>query len=140
MAETFQLKLVTPTGVVYDGAVAEVTAEGPLGQFGILANHINFITSLVPGILDVSEPDGAHEYWVVSVGLAEVREGVMTVLADTAEPTAKVNAQEASREEQLADAKVSTMSTYDADYPQAKHDLDLARAKVEAANLQQSRH
>jgi F-type H+-transporting ATPase subunit epsilon len=140
MAESFQLKLVTPTGVVFDGPVNEVIGVGPLGQFGVLAEHINFITSLVPGILQVIEPGGAHEYWIVSGGLAEVREGVMTVLADSADPPAKVNAADASREEQLADAKVSSMSSYDPDYEQAHHDLELARAKVEAANLQQSRH
>jgi F-type H+-transporting ATPase subunit epsilon len=139
MAESFQLNLVTPTGIVFQGLVIEVIAWGPLGQFGVLAEHINFITSLVPGVMEIIEPDGAHEYWVVSGGLAEVREGVMTVLADSAEAPAKLDATEAAREEELADAKVSTMSTYDPDYEAAHHELELARAHVEAATLHQSR-
>ena len=48
MADTFQFKLVTPTGVLFDGAVEQVTAVGALGEFGVLPLHINFITSLVP--------------------------------------------------------------------------------------------
>jgi F-type H+-transporting ATPase subunit epsilon len=139
MAESFQLNLVTPTGVVFQGLVTEVIGWGPLGQFGVLAEHINFNTSLVPGVLEIIEPDGAHEYWVVSGGLAEVREGVMTVLADSAEPPANLNVTDAAREEELADAKVSAMSIYDPDYEAAHHDLELARAHVEAAALQQSR-
>jgi F-type H+-transporting ATPase subunit epsilon len=140
MAETFQLRLVTPTGIVYEGPVTEVTAKGPLGEFGILAEHINFITSLVPGILDVTLPDGSHHRWVVAGGLAEVRDGTLTLLADAAEAPEKLDAAAAHREEQLADAKVSAMSSYDPDYESAHHDLELARARVEAATQEDAQH
>ena len=50
MAATFPFTLVTPTGVVAEGQAEQVTAIGPLGEFGVLADHINFITSLVPGV------------------------------------------------------------------------------------------
>src|SRR5215469_9644395 len=133
MAETFPLRLVTPTGIVYEGPVTGVTAKGPLGEFGILAQHINFITSLVPGVVDVSLPDGAQERWVVAGGLAEVRDGTLTLLADTAEPPAELDAAAAARAEQLADARVSAMSSYAGEYEAAHHDLELARARVEAA-------
>jgi F-type H+-transporting ATPase subunit epsilon len=140
MAETFQLRLVTPTGIVYEGSVAEVTAKGPLGEFGVLAEHINFITSLVPGIVDVTLPGGSHQRWVVAGGLAEVREGTLTLLADTAEAPEKLDAAEARREEQFADAKVSAMSSYDPKYESAHHDLELARARVEAAGHKDAPH
>ncbi len=140
MAETFQLRLVTPTGIVFEGPVAEVTAKGPLGEFGILAEHINFITSLVPGIVDVTLPDGAHLRWVVAGGLAEVHDGTLTLLADTAEAPEKLDAAEAAREEKLSDAKVSAMSSYDPDYEAAHHDLELARARVEAAGHKDAQH
>jgi F-type H+-transporting ATPase subunit epsilon len=139
MAESFQLRLVTPTGIVFEGLVTEVVAWGALGQFGVLAEHINFITSLVPGVLEITEPDGAHQYWVVSGGLAEVREGVMTVLADSAEAPARLSGADAAREEEAADAKVSSMSSYDLDYAAAHHELELARARREGAALHESR-
>lgn len=140
MAETFQLRLVTPTGIVFEGPVAEVTAKGPLGEFGVLAEHINFITSLVPGIVEVTLPDGSHRRWVVAGGLAEVRDATLTLLADTAEAPEKLDATQAQREEQLADAKVSAMSTYDPEYESAHHDLELARARVEAAGHRDAQH
>jgi len=83
MAETFSLELVTPTGIVYQGDVEEVTAWNPIGQFGVLAEHINFITSLVPGVVEIKLPDGVILYYVVSGGLAEVKDGKMTILADS---------------------------------------------------------
>ena len=51
----------------------------------MLADHINYITSLVPGVVEVKLPDGGMLYYVVSGGLAEVKDGKMTILADSAE-------------------------------------------------------
>lgn len=67
MAAAFPFRLVTPTGIVFEGDAAEVSAIGPLGEFGILPEHINFITSLVPGVLEARLPDGTAMHWVVSV-------------------------------------------------------------------------
>jgi F-type H+-transporting ATPase subunit epsilon len=135
MAATFPVRLVTPTGIVFEGEVEEVSAIGPLGEFGVLPDHINFITSLVPGLLEARLPDGAKMHWVVSGGLAEVKDGVMTVLASSAESPQSVDAAAASAEVQQADEQFSTLSFYDPSYQAANEALQLARARVEAANL-----
>ena len=135
MASTFAFRLLTPTGIVFDGAVEEVSAWGPLGEFGILADHINFITSLVPGVLEARMNDGAKRHWVVSGGLAEVKDGVLTVLANSAETPESVDASAASAEVQVADARFSELSFYDPEYAPAQEALALARARVEAAAL-----
>ena len=133
MATTFQFKLITPTGVVFDGPVEEVSAIGPLGQFGVLAEHINFITSLVPGVLDAHLAEGRTMRWVVSGGLAEVKDGVLTVLASGAETPESVDASAAAAEVQEAEKKFSTLSYYDRAYAPAQDALKLALARVEAA-------
>lgn len=133
MASTFPFTLVTPTGVVAEGQAEQVSAAGPLGEFGVLADHINFITSLVPGVLEVRIPDGAAMRWVVSGGLAEVKDGVMTVLASSAESPESIDAGAAAVQAQDADQKVSNLSFYDPEYAPAHEALMLARARVEAA-------
>lgn len=133
MSATFQFRLLTPTGIVFEGAVEEVSAKGPLGEFGVLAEHINFITSLVPGVLNARLEDGNSRKWVVSGGLAEVKDGVMTVLASGAESPEVLDANAAAAEVQAADAKFSNLSFYDPDYPAANEALMLARAHAEAA-------
>jgi F-type H+-transporting ATPase subunit epsilon len=135
MATTFQVRIVTPTGVVFEGEVEQVTAVGPLGEFGVLAEHINFITSLVPGVLEAKLPGGGAKHWVVSGGLAEVKDGVMTVLASSAESPESVDANAAAAEVKEADEKFSNMSFYDPDYAPTQEALKLAQARVEAANL-----
>jgi len=135
MAGTFPFTLVTPTGVVAEGQVEEVSAIGPLGEFGVLADHINFITSLVPGVLEARLPDGETMHWVVSGGLAEVKDGVMTVLASSAESPESIDPAAAAAQVQQADEKFSNLSFYDPDYAPAHEALMLARARVEAAAL-----
>ena len=110
MASTFPFRLVTPTGIVFEGDAVEVSAIGPLGEFGVLAEHINFITSLVPGVLEAKLPDGTAMHWVVSGGLAEVKDSVMTVLASSAESPETVDASAAAaRSPDEADKKFSTL-------------------------------
>jgi F-type H+-transporting ATPase subunit epsilon len=135
MAATFPFRLVTPTGIVFEGDAAEVSAVGPLGEFGVLPDHINFITSLVPGVLEAQLPDGSKMHWVVSGGLAEVKDSVMTVLASSAESPETVDASEAKAQVQEADEKFSNMSFYDPDYAAAQDALKLAEARVEASAL-----
>src|SRR5208337_4146548 len=133
MAATFPVRLVTPTGIVFEGDVEEVSAIGPLGEFGVLPDHINFITSLVPGVLEARLPDGTKMHWVVSGGLAEVKDSVMTVLASSAESPETVDAASAAAQVDEADRQFSNLSFYDPNYAQAQEALQLARARVEAS-------
>jgi F-type H+-transporting ATPase subunit epsilon len=135
MASTFPFRLVTPTGVVFEGDAAEVSAVGPLGEFGVLPDHINFITSLVPGVLEARLPDGTSMNWVVSGGLAEVKDSVMTVLANSAESPQTIDARAAAEQVQQADQKFSDTSFYDPNYAAARDALKLAQARVEASTL-----
>ncbi len=133
MAETFSLELVTPTGIVYQGDVEEVTAWNPIGQFGVLAEHINFITSLVPGVVEINLPDGAILYYVVSGGLAEVKDGKMTILADSAEEPAMIDVGGVEQFLRDIENEVAGLSMYEAEFEIKQHDLLLARARHRAA-------
>jgi F-type H+-transporting ATPase subunit epsilon len=135
MASTFPFRLLTPTGIVFEGDAAEVSAIGPLGEFGVLPEHINFITSLVPGVLEAQLPDGTRMHWVVSGGLAEVKDSVMTVLANSAESPQTIDASAAKIQVQEADEKFSNMSFYDPNYVAAQDALKLAEARVEASAM-----
>ena len=84
MADKIRLRVVTPSRQVLDEEVDEVTAPGELGEFGVLPNHIAFLSTLVPG--ELSYKQGAHKVTLaISGGYAEVLDNVMTVLAPAAE-------------------------------------------------------
>jgi F-type H+-transporting ATPase subunit epsilon len=140
MAESFQFRLVTPTGVLYDGQVEQATAVGALGEFGVLPHHTNFITSLVPGVLTLRTGDAAMTEYLVSGGLAEVKDGEMTVLALDAVPVASVDPIAAAPEVQAAEEKLSRMSFYDLGYAEAEETLRLARSRAEIQQLWRAPH
>jgi len=133
MAETFTLELVTPTGVAYQGEVEEVTAWNPLGQFGVLAEHINYITSLVPGIVEITLPGGAMQYWVASGGLAEVKDGKMTILADSAEEPGSIDVTAVEIDIREVEGRIAGISMYAEEFETTRHDLMLAQARHRAA-------
>ncbi len=140
MADTFPLQIVTPTGIVYEGEAEEVTAEGPLGQFGVLPDHINFITSLVPGIMEVDLAGGEARYYVVSGGLAEVKDGKMTVLADSAEEPGTIRVEEVDVAIRDLEGRIVEVRMYAEEFEPMHRDLMLARARRRAATeLQQGR-
>ena len=43
MADKIRLRVVTPSRLLLDEEVDEVTAPGELGEFGVLPNHISFL-------------------------------------------------------------------------------------------------
>jgi F-type H+-transporting ATPase subunit epsilon len=112
MAGKLQLKVVTPSRVVVEAGVDEVSLPGILGQIGILPGHASLLTSLRIGELGYQQ--GAREYFLaLQWGFAEIADDTVTVLADVAELPAEIDieaarADKSAAEEALrsADAKV----------------------------------
>ncbi len=128
MAATFSFKLVTPTGVVFDGPVEQVGAVGALGQFGVLADHTNLITSLAPGLMTIRTGDGQVLEYLVMGGLVEVKDGAMTALASSAEPPEKAAPADPA-ELQAAEARLAAMSMFDPGYDEAQQAVAMLRAR-----------
>jgi F-type H+-transporting ATPase subunit epsilon len=84
MATPFHFELVSPEKLVFSGEVEQVDVPGAEGDFGVLAGHAPFVTTLRPGMLTVHGPGGAQKM-VVLGGFAEVSAEGLTVLADVAE-------------------------------------------------------
>ena len=64
-----RLKVRIPTEVLLDQEVIGIKAEAENGWFTILPRHIDFVSSLVPGILCFQSPGGAIEYLAIDRGI-----------------------------------------------------------------------
>jgi len=64
-----RLKVWIPTEVLLDEEVRKITAEAEDGWFCILPRHIDFVTSLVPGILSFQLPNQETEYLAIDRGV-----------------------------------------------------------------------
>ncbi|MSP31307.1 MAG: F0F1 ATP synthase subunit epsilon [Pseudolabrys sp.] len=82
--ETFHFELVSPEKLLFSGEVEQVDVPGAEGDFGVLAGHAPFVSTLRPGILTVHGAGGEQKI-VVLGGFAEVSAEGLTVLADVAE-------------------------------------------------------
>lgn len=132
MANEFQLRVVTPTRAVVDQPVTEVTAPGTLGEFGVLPDHANFLTSLDSGRLTYKDAAGAH-LLAIRDGFAEVANNVMTVLAEAAEAPAEVNTATARTELQAAEAELAQLAPIDPAFAAAESRRRWAQARLEIA-------
>ncbi len=109
MAETFQFDLVSPEKLLMSDPVEQVTVPGADGQFTVLKGHAPFLSTLKPGILDITAEDGSSQQIYVRGGFADVNASGLTVLAEQAMPMEEVNAeimaqQVTDAQEDLADA------------------------------------
>ena len=79
-------ELVTPERLVRADEVHMVVVPGVEGEFGVMAGHAPFMTTLRDGLLKVyKSAGGAPESIAVSGGFAEVGDKGLTVLAESAE-------------------------------------------------------
>lgn len=103
---TFNFELVTPERLVLSGEAQQVVVPGAEGDFTVLAGHAPFISTLRPGILDVTLPQGRQQL-LVKKGIAEADPARLTVLAQTAVPLEDLQGARLASELQLAEAQVA---------------------------------
>ena len=78
-------ELVTPEKLVMSEDVYMVVVPGTEGEFGVMAGHAPYMSTLRDGDLAIYRSAGANpEKIPVSAGFAEVSERGLTVLAESA--------------------------------------------------------
>ena len=138
MADKIRLRVVTPSRLMLDDVVDEVTAPGALGEFGVLPNHIAFLTLLVPG--EMSYKQGANKRMLaVSGGYAEVLDNVMTVLAPAAEFGSEIDAARAQRAKERAEKQMAEFNREEKDFELAEVALQRALVRLQVASKEARR-
>jgi F-type H+-transporting ATPase subunit epsilon len=123
------LKVVTPTRVVVDAEVDEVTLPGALGALGILPGHAPLLTSLRIG--ELSYRQGVREHWLaLQWGFAEVAKDLVTVLADVAELPAEIDVEAARAEKSAAEDALRTATGAEFDRQRATVEASVTRISV----------
>lgn len=109
MADKLHFELVSPERLLKSAEVDMVSVPGSEGDFGVLAGHAPFISTIRPGVVSV-EDGGSEERIFVRGGFAEVTAKGLTLLAEEAIPVAELDAAKLAQdikdaEEDVADAK-----------------------------------
>ena len=84
MDKQFLFELITPSQKIVSNNFNMVVVPGEEGDFGVLQNHINLISTLRPGFLQTYTNNKIDKEYFVYKGFAEVTEDKLIVLSDTA--------------------------------------------------------
>lgn len=125
------LEVVTPDRQVVSTEVDIVVLPGVQGQFGVLVNHIPFLSALDIGEMYYRK-GGQVEYLFVGGGFAEVTGEKVTVLVDSAERGKEIDIERAKRARERAEKRLAAGRTADLDWARAEAALrrSIARMKV----------
>lgn len=125
MADKLHFDLVSPERRVFAGEVDMVVVPGSEGDFGVLANHAPFMSTIRTGAISVHSGNDVTRTFIRG-GFAEVTAAGLTILAEEAIDLADVNAEDVSKS--LAEARE--------DLGQARNDEERHEAEARIEKFQ----
>ena len=134
MAETFQLKIVTPEKMVVRDVAEEMQIPGKNGYLGILPGHAPLITELAVGEISYRNA-GVTRYLAVAWGFAEVLPDKVTIMAETAEKSEEINVERARQSKERAEQRLKSTDP-ETDFGRAQVALDRAESRLDVAQKQ----
>lgn len=135
MAANILLEVVTPAKSVISEDVQIVMAPGTFGEFGILAGHTPFLTTLKTGHIRYTDTSGSERYVFVSGGFAEALPDKVTVLAESAERRSDIDLERAKAALERAQSRLDSKKATDIDFTRAKAALERALYRIKLAEF-----
>jgi F-type H+-transporting ATPase subunit epsilon len=136
MANKLTLDIVTPYGHVFTDEVDEIVASGSEGEFGVLPDHVPFLTTMKIGILTYKKGSETG-YFFVNWGYAEVGPDKVTILADSAERADDIDP--ARAEEAIKRAEERLKQIEKVDEARATSSLERAVTRMQVAGKHQAK-
>jgi len=127
MGQRIRLEVVTPTGAIVNQDVDIVNAPGQGGDFGIMANHEPFLSTLRIGSM-VYEIDGKRTPMMISGGFCEVSGGKVTFLLENAEFGSSIDVPRAMRAKERAERRLAQAAQRDESINKLRAEASLQRA------------
>ena len=118
LADTMQVTLRLPTHKLFEGDVHRLFATAQNGAFGMLPNHTDFVTALVPSVLILTATDSTELFFGVDEGVLmkkghqvdiAIRRGVQGQDLDSLNETIQDAFIEVDEEERVARSALSRL-------------------------------
>ena len=82
MAQSFAFELVSPERLFMSEQAMQVVVPGTEGYFTVLANHAPVMTTIRPGVVEVTLESGDERRMLIRGGFADVSPSGLTLLAE----------------------------------------------------------
>ncbi len=121
MAESsFELKIITPERVFFEGMADMLEMNTTEGEIGILPGHIPMTVIIKPGVAKIYETNGETKEAAIHAGFVEILPDKVTVLAEIAEWPGEIDASRAEAARARAEARLQEKDP----------SMDMARAEI----------
>jgi F-type H+-transporting ATPase subunit epsilon len=118
LASSMQVTLRLPNRTLFTGVTKRLFAVAENGAFGLLPNHIDFVTALVPSVLILTAEDGTEQFFGIDEGILAktghevdiaIRRGVQGDDLDSLRETVQATFVEVDEEERVARSALSRL-------------------------------
>jgi len=136
MAQQIHLEVVTPAGAVVSEDVDIVNAPGYGGDFGVLANHAPFLSTIKIGLLTY-EQGNDRKSLMISGGFSEVSNNKITFLVESAEAGSDIDVDRAMKAKERAEKRLAQAAAQDDTFNQVRAEAALQRAlaRIKASKI-----
>lgn len=125
----FELKIITPDRIFYEGTVEMVEFNTTEGEIGVYGHHVPMTVIVSPGILTITEEDGTKEA-ALHAGFAEILPDRVTIMAEIIEWPNEIDEERAEQAKERALDRLRN-KTSETDVARAETALQRAVARIE---------
>ena len=108
----FTLEIISPQQTVFNDEIDLCIMPGIEGDFGILKNHMSFLTTLRIGVAYIFKNKKIIETFLVNGGIVEVSKNKCTLLSEDVVKTSEYNVEKTDDKIEIEKAKVSKKLYY----------------------------
>lgn len=117
--KVFNLQIISPTRIFFDGDATMVEMKTSEGEIGVLAGHIPLTAILTPGVVKIHQEEGTKEA-ALHDGFVEIRKDRVTVLAESCEWPDEIDVERAEEAKERAENRIKS----------GRKDVDMLRAEL----------
>ena len=126
----FELKIITPDRVFYEGEAVMVEFNTTEGEIGIYKHHIPMTVIIKPGILTITEENDETREAALHAGFVEILPDKVTIMAEIIEWPQEIDLDRAEAAKERAEERLS-QKTNETDVARAETALQRAMARIE---------
>ena len=128
----FELQIVTPDGLLFDGNAQKIILRTIEGDVGILPRHSDFVAPLAIGVARVFTSDRERNA-ACAGGMVSVTNGVVRVVASTFEWSEDIDVERALKAKEKAQTRIEESKRSDYDHRLAEIKLKKSLARLSAS-------
>jgi F-type H+-transporting ATPase subunit epsilon len=136
------LKLVTLSGIKFDGEAYEVSLPTMDGQITVLSDHMPLISAATNGVISIrknpKDPESAMEHFATHGGVIEIADNNVRIIVDEADSGDEINESDAKKALELA-VKMKNEAKDQISLEKAQQMIDRSNIRIQVAELKRRR-